>query len=188
MPDDALLRPALFLDRDGTLIYDRHYLADAARVELLPGVAAALRRFRRAGYALVVVSNQSGIARGYFDVDAYRRVERRLDELLAAEGVTLDASYFCPHHPDFTGPCACRKPGVRLFHEAAETLGIDLGRSVFAGDRLSDVEPGVLLGGTAILLRTGQDAGELAEVPAGVNVARDLGRAAARVLGRETEG
>jgi D-glycero-D-manno-heptose 1,7-bisphosphate phosphatase len=178
----------LFLDRDGTLIYDRHYLAEPAHVELLPGVAAALRRFRRAGYALVVVSNQSGIARGYFDVAAYHRVERRLDERLAAEGVTLDASYFCPHHPDFTGPCACRKPGVLLFREAAETLGIDLGRSVFAGDRWSDVEPGVLLGGTAILLDSGPVAGVTAELPVGVTAARDLGHAALIVLGPETEG
>jgi len=180
----ALSRPGLFLDRDGTIIFDRHYLSDPSQVELLPGAAAALARFQRAGYALIVVSNQSGIARGYFDVAAHRRVERKLDELLAEQGVTLDASYFCPHHPEFTGPCDCRKPGLRLFLEAAETLGIDLPRSVFVGDRPSDVEPGLRLGGTPILLRAGAAA---PATPAGVIPARDLEHAATVVLGPEAE-
>jgi histidinol-phosphate phosphatase family protein len=178
------LRPALFLDRDGTLIIDRNYIADPALVELLPGAAAALARFRRAGYALVVISNQSGIARRYFDVAAYQRVERRVAELLAAEGVTLDGSWYCPHHPDFTGRCECRKPGLRLFHEAAETLGIDPRRSVFVGDRLSDVEPGLRLGGTAILLNAGMGQ----ELPPAITVAHDLQHAATIVLGPETVG
>src|SRR5688500_6506778 len=93
-------RPALFSDRDGTLIRDVHYLREPARVELVPGAVEFLRRFRDAGFALVVVTNQSDIARGLITAQDYEAVRARLDELLAAQGVALDASLHCPHHPD----------------------------------------------------------------------------------------
>ncbi|MGH7674454.1 MAG: D-glycero-alpha-D-manno-heptose-1,7-bisphosphate 7-phosphatase, partial [Gemmatimonadales bacterium] len=117
-------RPAAFLDRDGTLIEDPGYLHEPGRVRLLPGAAAAVRRLNEAGYLAVTVTNQSGIARGLYDVAEYQAVQRRVVELLLAHGARLDGSWYCPHHPGFTGPSDCRKPGTRLFHEAATELGI----------------------------------------------------------------
>lgn len=150
--DSRALRPAAFLDRDGTLIRDAHFLRDPAQVELLPGVPAALRALREAGYALVVVTNQSGIARGMLSESDYQATRARLDELLAAEGVKLDASYHCPHHPDVTGPCDCRKPGTGMHRQAARELGLNVTQSLYVGDRWRDVAPGLALGGRGILV------------------------------------
>ncbi|MDF1506329.1 HAD family hydrolase [Roseisolibacter sp. H3M3-2] len=146
------LRPAVFLDRDGTLIDDEHYLSDPDRVRLRPGVARALVRLREAGLALVVVTNQSGIARGMFGEAEYEAVRARLDALLAAGGASLDASYHCPHHPDFGPPCACRKPGIALYQQAASEHALDLARSAFVGDKLRDVSPAARFGGLGVLV------------------------------------
>lgn len=180
MPDAhaAPLRPAAFLDRDGTIIREREYLSDPAQVELLPGAARALRALRDAGYALVVVTNQSGIARGLYALEDYHAVDRRFRDLLVAQGAAPDAVYFCPHHPDFSGPCACRKPGTALYLQAAEELGLDLARSIWIGDRVSDVAAAATLGGRAILVRTGYGAAEETRAPAGVHVVNDLPEAA----------
>ncbi len=94
---------------------------------------------------------------------AYHAVQRRLGELLAAHGARIDAAYFCPHHPEITGPCECRKPGTRLFREAQDALGIDFGRSAFVGDRPSDVEPARALGGRGILVETGAGGAHVAQ-------------------------
>ena len=145
-------RPAAFLDRDGTLIEDADYLADPALIVLLPGAVDAVRRLRDAGVATVVVTNQSGIARGLLTEDDYERVRERLDEMLASEGAPLDASFHCPHHPDFTGACRCRKPGTLLYERAIGELGLDATRSLFVGDRWRDVAPGLELGGHARLV------------------------------------
>jgi len=181
-------RRAVFLDRDGTILVEKNYLADPDEVELLPGAADALRRLRDAGYALVVITNQSGIARGLFGETEYRAVERRLEELLAAEGVVLDGSEFCPHHPEFTGPCQCRKPGLALFRRAAETLGIDLAASAYIGDRPGDVLPAAGFGGLGILVRTGYGAESVGDVPPDVGVAADLCEAADLVLRKDFPG
>lgn len=175
-------RPAAFLDRDGTVIVEKHYLADPGGVELIPGTASALRALKGAGYALVLVTNQSGIARGLISLEAFHAVQRRLAEILALEGVELDGVYFCPHHPEFTGPCLCRKPGLELYRRAGQDLGLDLGRSVYIGDRLGDVIPAQALGGTGYLVRTGYGAGEAANVPEGVSVVDDLTVAVEAVL------
>lgn len=145
-------RPAAFLDRDGTLIHDAHYLRDPALVRIIDGVPAALRRLRDAGFALVVITNQSGIARGLVSEADYAAVRARLDALLAAEGLTLDASYHCPHEPSISGPCECRKPGTLLHRRAIDDLGLDAARSVSIGDRWRDVAPGLALGGRGILV------------------------------------
>jgi len=145
-------RSAAFLDRDGTIIRDANYVRDPADVELLPGAAEAIRRLNERGIAVIVVTNQSGIARGYLTDDDYRRVEARIAELVAAEGATIDATYTCPHHPDFTGACDCRKPGLGLYRQAIAEQGLDPARSLFAGDRWRDVTPGRVLGGFTVLL------------------------------------
>ncbi len=177
------LRPALFVDRDGTIIVEREYLADPDGVELIPGAAAALRKFQQAGYAVIVVTNQSGIARGYFGESDYHRVDARFRDLLAAEGIAADGVYFCPHHPSVSA-CECRKPGTQLYRQAAADHAIDLDRSVYAGDRRSDVEPARSLGGRGFLLRTGYGAVH-AEAYDG-DVLDDLEALAERVLRVDT--
>lgn len=179
---------AVFLDRDGTIVSERYYLADPDRVELIPGAAAALRRFAAAGYKLVVVTNQSGIARGLYTLSEFEAVQRRIAQLLEAEDVALDGVYLCPHHPDFTGPCVCRKPGLALYRQAAEDLGIDFGHAVFIGDRLKDVLPAKKLGGRAILVRTGYGTGQERDAPPAIDVADDVGAAASLILERREKG
>jgi D-glycero-D-manno-heptose 1,7-bisphosphate phosphatase len=174
--------PAAFIDRDGTIIAERYYLADPARAELIPGAADALRRLHDAGYALVIVTNQSGIARGLYGVDDFLAVQRRVDELLDAEGVSVEGVYYCPHHPDFTGACRCRKPAVGLFEQAAAELHLSLRESVFIGDRLKDVLPALRLGGGGILVRTGYGAEQERDAPVAVLVVDTLADAVDAVL------
>ena len=176
--------PAVFVDRDGTIIREREYLSDPAGVELLPGAVEGLRAFRDAGFAVVIVTNQSGIARGYYDEGQYAAVQRRLVELLGGAGVPVLASYHCPHHPAHTGPCDCRKPAPGLFLRAIAEHGLDPRRSVWVGDRLRDVEAAGDLGGRAALVRTGYGAGEAASAPAWVEVVANLADAAKRLMAR----
>lgn len=175
MPDP---RRALFVDRDGTVIREKDYLADPDEVELLPGAADGLAAFRAGGYEIVIVTNQSGIARGLYGDAAYRAVEREVERQLSALGLDVLDAYHCPHHPDFTGPCECRKPAPGLFLQAAADHGIDLARSIYVGDRIRDVEAGISLGGTGILVRTGYGEEEAASAPPEVRVVPDLAAAA----------
>ena len=145
-------RPAAFLDRDGTIIEDTGYIARPEDVRLLSDAAAAIARLNAADVPVVIVTNQSGIARGLYDEDTYGRVRDRVSELLASEGARIDASHHCPHHPDITGPCECRKPGTLLHRLAARDLGIDLRRSAYVGDRWRDVAPALELGGRGLLI------------------------------------
>lgn len=149
--------PAVFLDRDGTLIEHHHYLSRPDQVALIPGAAAALRALAGAGWALVVITNQSGIGRGYFGEDDLAAVHRRLEELLATEGIRLDGIYHCPHRPE--DGCRCRKPAPALVERAVAELGLDLGGSVVVGDNMADVELGRTLGIPVILVRTGYGGG-----------------------------
>jgi D-glycero-D-manno-heptose 1,7-bisphosphate phosphatase len=153
---------AIFLDKDGTLIDDVPYNVNPARITLLPGVAEGLRCLHGAGYRLIVVSNQSGVARGYFREEALRAVEDRLRGLLAEAGVPLDGFYYCPHHPDGLAPgyavdCDCRKPAPGLILRAAADFGIDLNRSWLAGDILNDVEAGRRAGCRTVLIDNGHE-------------------------------
>jgi D-glycero-D-manno-heptose 1,7-bisphosphate phosphatase len=129
-------RPAAFLDRDGTLMNDSGFIGDPSRIEVLDGVAEALRALEEAGYLRIVVTNQSGVARGYFDRPDVERVHERLTELLAARGASIDAYYYCAHLDD---DCDCRKPGTGMVRRASEEHAIDLDRSVVFGDRDSDM-------------------------------------------------
>lgn len=184
------LHPAVFLDRDGTIIADTGYANDASAVTLLPGAAEAVRRINDAGWLAIVATNQSGIARGIITEAQYRAVEARTDELLAqAAGARLDAHFHCPHHPDITGPCDCRKPGIKLYRDAAARFGIDFGRSWWVGDRLRDVEPARTLGGHGLLVLTGQGASDEATArAAGFEVVGTLGDAVAHILGATGQG
>jgi histidinol-phosphate phosphatase family protein len=175
--------PAVFLDRDGTIIADRHYLRDPASVELLPGVAWALAHLNRAGIPVIVVTNQSGIGRGYFTRADYDRVATRLDELLAAEDARIDAAYMCPHAPDASDPCPCRKPGVLLYEQAIADHGLDPAKSFFIGDMWRDVAPARAFGGRGILIpteKTPRDERERAAREA--EIAPSLTDATARVI------
>jgi D-glycero-D-manno-heptose 1,7-bisphosphate phosphatase len=179
-------RGAVFLDRDGTIIHDAEYIRDPAAVRLLPGAAGAIARLNARGFPVIVVTNQSGIARGLLTPRDYDRVHGRLQELLAAEGAHIDAGYLCPHHPDFTGGCECRKPGTLLYRQAAAELHLDLGRSTYVGDRWRDVAPGLELGGRGILISnrwTPADDLRRAESEAEVEVVESLDQAVDRVLG-----
>ena len=139
-----------FLDRDGTLIRDTGYVSRPDEVELLAGAAEAVRLLNEAGIPVVVVTNQSGIGRGLFDLAAYLAVEARLSELLSARGAKLDATYFCPHAPE--DRCDCRKPGLALYRRAADELGVETAGALFAGDRVRDVLPASRLGGRGMLV------------------------------------
>jgi D-glycero-D-manno-heptose 1,7-bisphosphate phosphatase len=174
---------AVFLDRDGTIIEDAGYLRDPAGVRLLPGVAQAIRQLNEHGLIVVVATNQSGIARGLLTLDQYRATERRVDELLTLQGARLDAHYFCPHVPELSGPCDCRKPGSLLYRQAAERFGIDLPRSWWVGDRVRDLLPAESFGARGILVLTGAGESEASDERAkGFEKVRDLADAVAVIL------
>ena len=182
MPDHA--RRAVFLDRDGTIVDDPPpgFLHEPEKVRLLPGAADAIRQLNAGNWLVIVVSNQSGIARGLYDATAYDAVQRRLADLLEQHGARLDGAYFCPHHPEFTGPCECRKPGVKLFRDAEATLGLNLRRSYWIGDRVSDVVPANTLGGRGLLVETGRGAMQVGKARAlGFAVVPDLAAAVAAI-------
>ena len=151
--NERLRRRAALLDRDGTIIVDAHYLADPDRVVLLPGAAEGIRLLADAGIPSVVCSNQSGIARGLVSLEQYHAVRLRVVELLRKEGAELLDTFICPHHPDYDGPCPCRKPSVLLFEQAASVHGLDLRHSLFAGDKYRDVAPAAHYGASGFLIR-----------------------------------
>ncbi len=154
--------PAVFLDKDGTLIDDVPYNVDPARVQLAPTAAEALPILHAAGYQLVVVSNQSGVARGLFNEAALDGIRRRLHDLLAELDVPLAGFYYCPHHPEGSVPayataCACRKPQPGLLRRAAAELDIDLAKSWLVGDILDDIEAGRRAGCRTVLIDNGNE-------------------------------
>ena len=143
---------ALFIDRDGTLIADAHYLADASRVQLLAGAAAAVAKANAAKVPVVVVTNQSGIARGLITHAQYEAVRDQINALLSAGGAAVLATYHCPHWGHPKEPCACRKPGLGMYREAAAAHQLDLRHSAYIGDRWRDVQPALATGGIGILV------------------------------------
>jgi len=168
--------PAIFLDRDGTIMRDVDYCGDPNDVELLPGVPNALRKLRESGYKLIVITNQSGIARGYFTEKQYRAVETEVSRQIGTS--LIDATYFCPHLPD--DGCKCRKPSSEMILNAACDHDVDLARSFFIGDKRSDLECGRNAGVRTILVRTGYGKnldGNLADF-----VTQDLSEAAEIIL------
>jgi D-glycero-D-manno-heptose 1,7-bisphosphate phosphatase len=158
--DVAMARPAVFLDRDGVLIEDVHYLAHPDQVQLIPGSAQAISQLNTRGVPVIVVTNQAGVARGYFPESRVAEVHGRIDELLAAAGARIDRYYYCPHHPtagsgSYRVACECRKPRPGMLHRAAMDLKIDLARSYLVGDKISDLEAAMHAGCCPMLVRTG---------------------------------
>lgn len=154
---------AIFLDRDGTLVHPRHYPRHPEELFLYDGITVELRHLQVAGFLLVLITNQAGIARGYFTENDLERMHAYLGAELRQSGVKLDGIYYCPHHPDGVIPelaisCACRKPGPGMLVRAAAELNIDLQRSWFVGDILHDVEAGNRAGCRTILVDLGTEA------------------------------
>lgn len=160
------LHAAVFLDRDGTINEETGYLDSIEKLRLIPGAAAAIRLINAGGMKAVVVTNQSGVARGFYDEAFVEKTHARLREILRAEGAFLDGIYCCPHHPtegkgDYLQSCDCRKPAPGLLLRAARELRLDLARSYMVGDTLKDIEAGTRAGAKGILVRTGYGGEEL---------------------------
>lgn len=152
--------PAAFLDRDGTIIEEVGYIGSPDGVQLIPGAVDAIKSFRKMGYAIVVVSNQSGVARGYMSEEDVKEVNARVLELFMGEGAMIDAIYYCPHHPDsdadrYRIDCDCRKPKPGMILRATDEFNIDLSKSVMIGDKYTDVLVGKNLDLFSVLLLTG---------------------------------
>ena len=146
----------VLIDRDGTINVEKHYLSDPDQLELYPGIGPALKRLQDAGFGLAVLTNQSGVARGYFDLDRLTQIHDRLRALLAAEGVTVDGIYICPHGPD--DDCACRKPLPGMVEQAVAEHGFDPAQAFMIGDKEVDVDLGHAVGAVSFLVRTGHGA------------------------------
>lgn len=168
MVRDLKVKRAVFLDRDGTINREVNYLSDPNKFELLPGAAEAIAKWNAKGWKVVVVTNQSGVARGYLSTEMLERIHTRMHEALASRNARVDAIYFCTHLPE--DACACRKPGIELFRRAADDLDIDMQKSFFIGDKWTDVLPALEVGGQGILLRTGHGESQIADGSADDNV------------------
>ncbi len=170
---------AVFLDRDGTINVELEFLHRPEEFRFIEGAPQAIKLLNDAGFRVIVVTNQSGIARGYYDEAAVMRLHRFVDEELARFGASIDAYYFCPHHPEYsTDPegkaCRCRKPGAGMLLKAAADLSLDLAASYMIGDKITDVQAGLNAGCRPILVRTGYGAAEAALLPQGIAVFADL--------------
>lgn len=185
MTPPTVARPAAFLDRDGTLIVEHGFLCDPEKVELIPGAAEAVRRLNQWGYWVIGVSNQSGVARGYYSTDAVEAVNRRIIDEFARAGAAIDRIYYCPHYVggqelEATPRCGCRKPAPGMIEQAAHEFPIDLAASFVVGDRVCDIALARTVGIPGILVLTGygrQEQGLLGLSDAPVLVAADLHKA-----------
>lgn len=165
MIETSSLRPAVFMDRDGTMTVEGGYINHPSRLKLITGTADAVRRLNENNVLTVVTTNQAGVARGYFTEDLIGVVHNRMRQLLEKKGARLDAIYYCPHHPREGGPgyrvdCNCRKPRPGMIEQACRELPIDLGRSYMVGDKISDSEFGHALGLKTVMVLTGYGRGE----------------------------
>lgn len=181
---------AVFLDRDGTIIVDKGYITIPDDVELLPGAADAIARFRSAGWKVFVVSNQAGVAKGLISEEELTGINQRMLMMLGAEGALLDGIYCCPHHPEgseheFAVECGCRKPKAGLLEQAAAEHNLDFSDCAIVGDSVRDLEAGRRAGVAATLLvLTGHGAEESKEEHGADHVAPDLAAAAEWLLSR----
>ncbi len=175
------MNKACFLDRDGVVNEEVDYLWQPEKVALIPGVIDALRTLHKHGFLAIVVSNQAGVARGYYKESDVDEVNARIQELLVAAGTRIDAFYYCPHHPEFSGECSCRKPEPGMILNAASEFKVDLKQSFMVGDRLSDLESAERAGcQCGYLVRTGYGSEVIRnQQPKNVKIADDLNAAVA---------
>lgn len=163
---NEMRQPAVFLDRDGTINEQMGYINHISRFHLLPGVRKAVRSLNDQGYLAIVVSNQSGVARGYFPIELVHSIHEYMKKLMNEGGARIDEVFFCPHHPSgevtqYAGSCDCRKPEPGLIRQATECFGIDLEASYVIGDRYTDIVMAHRLGLRGILVKTGYGLGDL---------------------------
>lgn len=174
---------AVFLDRDGVVIKQCHYLKEPALVELERSVAAGIKKLHDAGFAVIVITNQSGVARGMFTLGEVEAIHDRIQELLKAENTAIDAFYTCPHHPDFDLDCDCRKPKPGMILRAARDFDLDLARSYMCGDKAADVECGNNAScRKSFLVLTGYGQAELSKCPANTPVCRDFAELVEKIM------
>lgn len=164
--EKVMKKPAVFLDRDGTINEQMGYINHPSRFVLLPGVSHALRLLHKEGFLTIVISNQSGVARGYFPIDLVYDIHRRMKSVLRENGTSLDGIFFCPHHPsgtvpEYSIPCECRKPGTGLIEMACREFEIDMTGSYVVGDRCLDMELARRSNLEGILILTGYGRGEV---------------------------
>ncbi|MEE9614154.1 MAG: D-glycero-beta-D-manno-heptose 1,7-bisphosphate 7-phosphatase [Thermodesulfobacteriota bacterium] len=175
---------AVFLDRDGTINEDSGYISDPDDLKLLPGAAGAIKRLNDAGVPVIVITNQSGVGRGYYTEDDVRAVNRRMTELLGLEGAEVDGIYYCPHRPE--DDCGCRKPATGLLDAAARERGVELARSFMVGDKASDVGAAKAAGVKSVFVLTGHGRAERDRLeekgPAPDFVAEDIGEAVGWIM------
>lgn len=185
------MRPAAFLDRDGTILDELGYLTPASKVIIYPWSADAIRLLKRAGYAVVVITNQGGIGLGLYDHDFVKTTHEQLAQQFAEAGAEVDAWYYCPHHPEavvdeYRVTCACRKPAPGMLHDAARDLDLDLARSWVIGDQWRDVQLAHVVGSRSVLIRTGhgswQESAWPAEIPPPTITADNLMAAVSSIL------
>lgn len=185
-------RKAIFLDRDGTINVEKDYLYKISDFEFLPGVITALQRLQAAGYILIIITNQSGIARGYYTEKDYNKLNSWMLETLKSEGINIDAVYYCPHHPKAIMPayrinCECRKPKIGLFKRAVEEFDIDLAKSFSIGDKIRDCAICEKTSCRGFLIASNENAEIIERVKAGkfenVEYAEDTLDAAKKILG-----
>jgi D-glycero-D-manno-heptose 1,7-bisphosphate phosphatase len=181
---------AVFLDRDGTINVEREYLHRPEDFEFIAGAPLAIKLLKDAGFRVIVVTNQSGVGRGYYDEAAVHNLHRHVDAELARSGTGIDAYYFCPHHPEHAnGPyrkaCECRKPLAGMLLQAAADFSLDLAASFMIGDKLADVEAGMTAGCRSLLVRTGYGAVEEKGLPTDVPVYEDMLAAVRAIIASE---
>lgn len=180
-------RPAIFLDRDGVIIEEVNYLSHPDQIQLIPGSAEAISLLNQLHIPVVVVSNQAGVARGFFEEPAILKVHQRLKELLAVKNAHWDAIFYCPHHPDgniprYSVPCACRKPEPGMLVQAARILNLTFTNSWLIGDNITDIQAGLSVGCNTILVETGHGKQFFAEAPKQATLKKDLAEAVKFIL------
>ncbi len=175
------MRVAVFLDRDGTICRDVHYMRSPEQFELLPGAAEGIKLLNELGVKVIVATNQSGVARGYFTEETLKKIHERMVEELSREGAKVDAIYYCPHHPDDN--CECRKPKIGMLERAVRDFGLNLGKCFIIGDKKLDVETGQNAGCTSVLITGPETEPEVKADHAAANL-----REAARLIAKEIRG
>lgn len=185
------MRRALFIDRDGTINIEKGYLYKIQDFEFIPGVVEALSLLKKAGFLLIVVTNQSGVARGYYQTEDVEKLHNHVDKLLESKGVFIDGWYYCQHYPGYSNgvvggdeACFCRKPSPGMLLMAATEHSIDLKSSFMIGDKLADIEAGIAAGCCSILVRSGYGYETENTLPKGVAVFDDLLSAAKDIVKR----